>query len=87
MVKGEAHRQLGETSDKWLVLAERRCEFFAELWRSGRWKLYCNEEEQFALRMQEVMGIAARWRKIAASAEKAGGEAHGTAAEAYQTAA
>jgi hypothetical protein len=83
MVKGEAYRQWGQISDKWAALAERRCEFFAELWRTGRWKLYCNEEEQFALRMQEVMEIADRWRKITPPV----GEAEETVAEAYQTAA
>ena len=60
MVTGEAYRHLGDVSHKWLALAERRCEFFAELWRTGRWKLYCSEEEQFALRMREVFDMVAR---------------------------
>jgi hypothetical protein len=86
MVTGEAYRHLGETAHKWLALAERRCEFFAELWRTGRWKLYCNEEEQFVLRMREVEEIAERWRDILSRVEQSG-QAEEIPAEAYQAAA
>ena len=86
MVTGEAYRHWGQTAHKWLVLAERRCEFFAELWRTGRWKLYCNDEAQFALRVREVVDIAERWRKIAPREETAV-QSEQTAAEQFQTAA
>ena len=85
MVKGQANLNWGRVAQKWAALAERRCDFFAQLYHTGRWKLYCNEEELFASRMQEVMNIAKRWRGIAPSPTAA--ETEQTPIEPYKTAA
>ena len=87
MVSGQAYRQFGGIAQKWRALAERRCEYFAELYRTGRWKLYCIEEEQFALRMREVLSIAERWREIAPPPTDSGGERETPDVELYRTAA
>jgi hypothetical protein len=48
-------------------LAERRLAHFAELYRSGRWKLYYRTEPQFAAQMLEAIGAARVWARLAGS--------------------
>lgn len=49
---------------KWHDLAERRLDYYTELYRSGRWKHYYTQE-RFAIRMLEVIEAAKVWRALA----------------------
>ena len=49
---------------KWRNLIERRRAHFIELYLTGRWKRYY-EEEQFLTIFRETMTIADRWNEIA----------------------
>ena len=40
---------------KWLDLAERRLDHYQDLYRSGRWRHYYASEEDFAVRMLDVI--------------------------------
>ena len=55
---------LDAVAQKWRDLAERRRAHFLELYASGRWKHYYNEE-QFLYRMREAIRVAQRWAEIA----------------------
>ncbi len=57
---------LEEVAQKWRDLAERRCAYFLELHRSGRWRHYYSEE-QFLVRLREAIRLSERWVQIAAS--------------------
>jgi len=57
---------LEEVAQKWRALAERRCAYFLELYRSGRWRHYYSEE-QFLVRMREAIELNERWMEIAPS--------------------
>jgi uncharacterized repeat protein (TIGR03809 family) len=59
----------GDIAQKWRDLAERRRAYFVELYDSGRWKRYYTEE-QFVMRMREVVRAAEAWAHLA---EPAGG--------------
>jgi len=50
---------------KWSDLAERRLNYFVELYRSGRWKHYYRTEQDFALRMLDVIKATRRWAELA----------------------
>jgi uncharacterized repeat protein (TIGR03809 family) len=54
-----------DVAGRWHDLAERRLLYYRELYHSGRWKIYYNEE-RFALRMRDVIKAADTWRKLAA---------------------
>jgi uncharacterized repeat protein (TIGR03809 family) len=56
---------LEEVAQKWRALAERRCAYFLELHRSGRWRHYYSEE-QFLVRLREAIELSERWVEIAA---------------------
>ena len=49
---------------KWCDLAERRRDHFVELYRSGRWKHYY-DEDQFRERLREAIAAVALWAEIA----------------------
>jgi uncharacterized repeat protein (TIGR03809 family) len=49
---------------RWRALAERRCAYFIELYKSGRWRLYY-DEPKFIAAMQASEALAVRWVKIA----------------------
>lgn len=53
---------------KWHDLAQRRLDYYTELYRSGRWRLYYTQE-RFALRMLDVINAAKKWRDLAGVAE------------------
>jgi uncharacterized repeat protein (TIGR03809 family) len=53
----------GAVARKWRELAERRRAHFVEMYRSGRWKHYYTEE-QFLLRMREVISAADTWAQL-----------------------
>ena len=50
-------------------LAERRLNYFVELYRSGRWTHYYTEQE-FALRMLDVIKAARQWAELAPAPRK-----------------
>jgi uncharacterized repeat protein (TIGR03809 family) len=54
----------GDVALKWRELAERRRAHFVELYRSGRWKRYYTED-QFLVRMREVIHAAEAWGQLA----------------------
>ncbi len=49
---------------KWHDLAERRLDYYTELYRSGRWQHYYTQD-RFAMRMLDVIEAAKRWRGLA----------------------
>jgi uncharacterized repeat protein (TIGR03809 family) len=53
-----------DVAHKWRQLAERRHEYFIELFHSGRWKHYY-AEEQFLRYMRESIRLKERWSLIA----------------------
>jgi uncharacterized repeat protein (TIGR03809 family) len=69
---------LDEAAQKWRALAERRRAHFVELYHTGRWKRYY-EEEQFLLKMREAIKGCDRWAQIAPTPPRA------SASEAHQT--
>jgi len=64
MVDGTAHRRFGEIARKWRGLAEKRRDYFVELYRCGRWSIYYTKRE-FVMRMHEVTGVVDLWAEIA----------------------
>ena len=67
---------LDEVAQKWRGLAERRCAYFLELHRSGRWRHYYSEA-QFIERLREAILLSERWVEIAPSAATAVAPEHG----------
>lgn len=63
MTDQPAFRELGKIAEKWLDLAERRRDHFAELYRSGRWRLYY-QEDVFRAQAREVARICDHWASI-----------------------
>lgn len=55
---------LAEVSLKWRDLAERRRAHLVELYETGRWKHYY-EDEQFLKELRTAIALAHRWAKIA----------------------
>ena len=64
MSERPASRQFDQVAQKWRDLAERRRVYFVELYRSGRWKHYY-DEQQFLLQMRTVAQSAETWVLIA----------------------
>lgn len=64
MSERHAFRQFDNIARKWRDLAERRRDYFVELYRSGRWHHYYSEDE-FVLVMREVMDVTETWARIA----------------------
>lgn len=54
-----------DLSRRWHALAERRLAAFTEMYRSGRWRHYYRTEQQFAVRMLEVIQAAKIWAELA----------------------
>jgi len=63
MTDQPAFRNLSTAAGKWRALAEKRRDFFNELYRSGRWRLYYDEYE-FRARAREVAALCERWAGI-----------------------
>lgn len=57
-----------DLSRRWHDLADRRLAHFAELYHSGRWRLYYRSEEHFAERMLDVIKAAKIWAELAGRA-------------------
>ena len=56
--------RLQEIARKWHDLAERRLDYFTELYRSGRWRHYYTQE-LFAARMLDVIKATRTWAELA----------------------
>jgi hypothetical protein len=63
MTDQPAFRNWGKIAEKWRDLAERRRDDFAELYRSGRWRLYYDREKLLA-QTRAVAEICERWTKV-----------------------
>lgn len=63
MTDQPAFREIGKIAEKWLDLAERRRDHFAELYSSGRWRLYY-KEDVFRAQAREVARICDHWTAI-----------------------
>ena len=63
MTDRPAFRNLGKIAEKWRDLSERRRDYFTELYRSGRWTRYYDEEALVAQAL-EVNEICDRWAMI-----------------------
>jgi uncharacterized repeat protein (TIGR03809 family) len=61
--------RLDVVTRQWHDLAERRLAYFTELYSSGRWRRYYSQE-QFALRMLDVIKAARAWRNLAGRPER-----------------
>ena len=65
MPAGTNALRLERVTRKWLDLAERRLAYYDELYRSGRWSLYFPTEDQFAVRMLDVIKVVKVMRRVA----------------------
>jgi uncharacterized repeat protein (TIGR03809 family) len=74
MTEPQAARRFAQTAQKWRDLVDRRCEHFAELHKSGRWKHYY-DEAQFLLLMREAVVLAETWSLLAPRPEDDSGTA------------
>ena len=63
MTDRPAFCEFGKIAERWLDLAERRRGHFSELYGSGRWRLYY-EEDVFRAQAREVARICDRWASI-----------------------
>lgn len=72
----EAHSSSApqQVARRWLDLAERRLAYYDELYRSGRWRHYFDTEEQFAVRMLDVIRAAKNFARIAGVVRDAPGQ-------------
>jgi len=57
-------QRFDEIAQKWRNFAQRRRDYFIELYDSGRWKHYYSEA-QFIDRMREAIQLSERWIEIA----------------------
>lgn len=65
MPAGPNSPRLEKVNRRWLDLAERRLAYYDELYRSGRWELYYPTQEQFAMRMLDVIKSVKVFRRVA----------------------
>jgi uncharacterized repeat protein (TIGR03809 family) len=63
MTDRPAFREFGKIAERWLDLSERRRDHFSDLYSSGRWRLYY-EEDVFRAQAREVARICDRWASI-----------------------
>lgn len=64
MPAGPKPQRFERVTRQWLDLAERRLAYYDELYRSGRWTLYYPTEEQFAVRMLDVIKVVKTLRRV-----------------------
>jgi uncharacterized repeat protein (TIGR03809 family) len=67
-------RPLDAIAQQWCDLAERRRDYFFELFHSGRYRHYY-DEAQFLDRLRDVMAAANAWSKLAGR-RSSGKQAH-----------
>jgi len=58
-----------ELARRWRALAEQRRAHFLELYRTGRWKHYYDEQD-LVVRMRETIHLLEMWNGIAPAATK-----------------
>ena len=75
MPAGPCNHPYDTIAQKWSDFAERRRAYFIELYRSGRWKHYYNEE-QFIARMRDVVRGAEIWADLAGAKPAPGDGLH-----------
>jgi uncharacterized repeat protein (TIGR03809 family) len=63
MTDRPAFREFVKIAERWRDLAEKRRDYFAELYRNGRWKRYYEQDELIA-QTREVAEICDRWAAI-----------------------
>ena len=59
-----ALRELGKIAERWRDLAEQRRDYFAELYRSGRWRIYYADEDEVVAQILKVAEICDRWATV-----------------------
>jgi len=74
MPERQAPRPYDSVALKWRDLADRKRQHFAEMYRSGRWKLYYDQEEEFLARLREVVEAADAWHRIAPDQDRQAAE-------------
>ena len=55
-----------DVARRWHALSERRLAYYDELYRSGRWRHYYASQEEFAVRMHDVVRATRIWAELAA---------------------
>ena len=65
MTDRPAFREFGKTAEKWRDLAEKRHDYFRELHRSGRWRIYYNDQE-FVAHLGDIARLCDCWAMIVA---------------------
>jgi uncharacterized repeat protein (TIGR03809 family) len=65
--------RIDRITQQWRDLAERRLQYYTELYQSGRWRRYYTEE-RFVEVMAEVADTVSTWRKLADRPPQAFGE-------------
>jgi uncharacterized repeat protein (TIGR03809 family) len=61
-------RRIDAIAQRWCDLAERRRDYFVELYDSGRWKHYY-DDRKFLERMRDVIEVLNAWRRLAGRRE------------------
>jgi len=80
MTDRPAFREFGKIAEKWRDLAEKRRDYFFELYRSGRWRLFYAHDELLA-QVREVAEICDRWAKVVEDHRQAASEPDAPAIE------
>ncbi len=60
----QGEKRIDRITQQWRDLAERRLQYYTELYQSGRWRRYYTEE-RFVEVMAEVADTVSTWRKLA----------------------
>ena len=55
----------GSIAGRWHDLAGRKLAFYAELHRSGRWRLYFKSREEFVVHLNAAMRVENIWARLA----------------------
>ena len=64
MSAGHPARRIDAIAQKWSDLARRRRAYYLELFDSGRWRHYFDEQE-FIARLRDVIAAADKWGELA----------------------
>jgi uncharacterized repeat protein (TIGR03809 family) len=64
MPAAQGATRLDQIAMKWRKMADRRLEYYTELYRSGRWRHYYSQED-FAVRMLDVIKAVKVWYDLA----------------------
>ena len=64
MIDRPAFREFGKIAERWRNLSEKRRDFFSELYRSGRWRLYYHDVGGLLAQIREIEEICDRWATV-----------------------